>query len=107
MNGKYYILSLDRDADGKVIRQDLFGIPNGTPFYIPPIHINSAKDVIVCWANIDAEYFYLEHVSVIPTDVTNIISIPLLIKGFGITDMTINHFLINVFKDYAPHLDLS
>lgn len=113
-SGKYYILSLNRDNNGNVIRQDLFGSPNGTPFYMPPIHINTAKDVIVCWANNNAEYYDLKHATVIPTDITKPISITLIAKGLGISEkyitrnnQNINNFLVNIFKDYAPHIDLS
>jgi|SaaInlStandDraft_6_1057023.scaffolds.fasta_scaffold00865_4 hypothetical protein len=115
MNGKYYIIIFNKNDKGDIIRHDLFEYPNGTFFYNSPIHINTNKDIIVIWACNNVEkYIDLTNLTIIPTDITNKISISTIAKGLGLytnnitrTEKSINRFLVNIFKDYVPKFDLN
>lgn len=115
VEGRYYVVKFDRDDRGDIIRQDLFSSPNGTCLDICPIHINTRKDTSVTWGRDGVEkHIDLTGLTIIPTNETNRISVDMIAKGLGLStaDITrsnrlINTFLVNIFKDYVPELDLN
>ena len=115
MEGKYYIIIFDKNENGDIIRHDLFGYPNGTYFYNHPIHINTEGNIIVTWARNDAEkHIDLTGLTIIPTNITNKMSITKIAKDLNIStnnitrgNKLINNFLVNIFKDYIPDFDLN
>ena len=115
MEGRYYIIILEENENGNIIRDQLFEFPNGTPFNHSPIHINSKQNIIVSWAKNNAEkYMDLNGLTIIPTNETNKISITTIAKGLNISpnnitraNVKLNNFLVNIFKDYVPKLNLN
>ena len=86
MEGRYYIIILEENENGNIIRDQLFEFPNGTPFNHSPIHINSKQNIIVSWAKNNAEkYMDLNGLTIIPTDETEKISITTIAKGLNIS----------------------
>jgi hypothetical protein len=113
MQGRYYIIQFHKNVNGDLIRPDLFDFPNGTHFYNPPLHINTTRDVIVTWAKDGAENNTdLTGITITPTNETTEIPILTIAKGLGLNNIsrknnTLNNFLANIFKEYAPNLNLN
>ena len=77
--------------------------------------INTEGNIIVTWARNDAKkYIDLTGLTIIPTNVTNKMSITKIAKDLNIStnnitrgNKLINNFLVNIFKDYIPDFDLN
>jgi hypothetical protein len=113
MEGRYYIIQFHKNENGELIRPDLFDFPNGTHFCNAPLHYNSTRDVIITWAKNGAENdTNLNGITITPTNETTEIPILTIAKGLGIDNIsrnnaTLNNFLVNIFREYVPDVNLN